>query len=77
MTGHETGGDEGAALAEACLALVEDGVPMQTLSTALGRGPTWVHWLLGRHDLRPQKRETRSTRRRTRDVSDASGPRPA
>ena len=65
--GHrETGGDDGAVLAGACLGLVEDGVPMHTLSTALDHGPTWMHWLLGRHDLRPEKREVRSARRRTR-----------
>lgn len=67
--GHrETGGDEGAVLAAACLELVEDGVPMQTLSIALGRGPTWVHWLLGRHGLRPEPHEVRSTSRRTRGM---------
>lgn len=38
---------------------------MQTLSRALGRGPTWVHWLLELHDERPQTREARTTRRRT------------
>lgn len=65
--GHrETRGEEGAELAAACSALVADGVPMQTLSLAMGRGATWVHWLLGRHDLRPAEREGRSTARRTR-----------
>lgn len=72
--GHrETGGDEGAVLAAACLELVEDGVPMQTLSIALGRGPTWVHWLLGRHGLRPEPHEVRSTSRRTRTVDEDDG----
>ena len=65
--GHrDTAGEEGEALAEACAALVMDGVPMQTLSLAMGRGATWVHWLLGRHDLRPAERQGRSARRRTR-----------
>lgn len=36
-------GDEGRLLAEACRELVLSGVPMATLSTAIGRGPTWVH----------------------------------
>lgn len=63
--GHrETRGDEGAELAAACAALVAGGVPMQTLSLAMGRGATWVHWLLGRHDLRPAQRQGRSTRTR-------------
>lgn len=66
--GHrDTRGEAGAALAEACLAVVEDGVPMQTLSLALDRGPTWVHWLLGRHDCLPEARASRSTSRKTRD----------
>jgi hypothetical protein len=60
------GGPEGLELAEACLVLVEGGVPMQTLSRALDHGPTWVHWLLGKHDLRPAERQSRSTSRRTR-----------
>lgn len=65
--GHrETGGEEGAELATACAALVADGVPMQTLSLAMGRGATWVHWLLGRHDLRTSERSGSSTRRRSR-----------
>lgn len=65
--GHrETRGEEGAELAEACSALVADGVPMQTLSLAMGRGVTWVHWLLGQHDLRTAERTGTSTRRRTR-----------
>lgn len=59
-------GPEGRHLAEECRAVVDDGVPMQTLSLALGRGPTWVHWLLGLHDLRPERRATATTRRRTR-----------
>lgn len=63
--GHrETRGEEGAELAEACAALVADGVPMQTLSLAMGRGATWVHWLLGQHDLRPTQRQSRSNRTR-------------
>lgn len=42
--GHlDMGGPKGLAVAERCLALVEDGVPMQTLSLALERGATWVH----------------------------------
>lgn len=66
--GHrETRGDEGAELAEACAALVAGGVPMQTLSLAMGRGATWVHWLLGQHDLRPAQRQSTSTTRRTRE----------
>lgn len=67
--GHrETRGDEGAELAEACAALVAGGVPMQTLSLAMGRGATWVHWLLGQHDLQAAEREGLSTRRRSRDA---------
>ncbi|WP_062946868.1 hypothetical protein [Brachybacterium sp. sponge] len=63
--GHrETRAEEGAELAEACAALVAEGVPMQTLSLAMGRGATWVHWLLGQHDLRPVQRQSRSTRTR-------------
>ncbi|MFE7604937.1 hypothetical protein ACFU1Q_07195 [Brachybacterium paraconglomeratum] len=66
--GHgETLSDEGAELAEACAALVAGGVPMQTLSLAMGRGATWVHWLLGQHDLRPAQRQSTSTTRRTRE----------
>ena len=66
--GHrETRGEEGAELAAACAALVADGVPMQTLSLAMGRGATWVHWLLGQHDLRPAQRQSTSTTRRTRE----------
>ncbi|MBK0332063.1 helix-turn-helix domain-containing protein [Brachybacterium sp. MASK1Z-5] len=65
--GHlDLGGPEGLQVATACLALVEDGVPMATLSRALGHGPTWVHWLLGKHDLQPPERQSRSTSRRTR-----------
>ncbi|GEM_PF-2672879 len=63
---RETTGPEGELLADACLALIEDGVPMQTLSLALGRGPIWAHWLLGKHDRRPQPRAARSTSHRTR-----------
>lgn len=66
--GHrDTGNEHGRELAISCRDLVEAGVPMQTLSRALGRGPTWVHWLLSRHDLRPSQRDGRSTSRRTRD----------
>lgn len=36
------------------------------LSVALGRGATWLHWLLGCHDLRPELRKARTTTRRTR-----------
>lgn len=68
--GHrDTAGEHGLLLALACRELVDDGVPMQTLSRALGRGPTWVHWLLGRHDQQPASREARSTSRRTRSIS--------
>jgi len=59
-------GPEGRLLAEACREVVDDGVPMSTLASALGRGPTWVHWLLGCHDLRPQRRPVQTTARRTR-----------
>lgn len=59
-------GPEGRLLAEACRSIVEDGVPMSTLASALGRGPTWVHWLLGCHDLRPERRPAQTTARRTR-----------
>lgn len=60
-----TAGPEGMELAQACRSLVDDGVPMQPLSLALGRASTWVHWLLGRHDLLPPRRPARSTARRT------------
>jgi len=60
-------GSEGRTLAEACRTVVDDGVPMSTLSTALGRGPTWVHWLLGCHGLRLEPRQVLTTTRRTRD----------
>lgn len=63
---RNTRGPEGRALAEACRALVDDGIPMATLSTALGRGPTWIHWLLGTHDLRPDPHRVQTTSRRTR-----------
>jgi len=59
-------GIEGRILAEACRVLIEDGVPMDTLSRAIGRGATWVHWLLGIHDLRPEPRAVNTTARRTR-----------
>lgn len=57
---------EGRTLAEACRILVDDGIPMATLSQALGRGPTWMHWLLSIHDLRPEPRPAHTTARRTR-----------
>ncbi|HEX7351638.1 hypothetical protein [Brachybacterium sp.] len=67
--GHrDMGGPEGLTVAERCLALVGDGVPMQTLSLALEHGATWVHWLLGKHGLRPVQRQARSTSRRTRSA---------
>lgn len=65
------GGSEGLEVARACLALVEDGVLMSTLSISLERGATWVHWLLGNHDLRPAQRQSRSTSRRTRPLDTA------
>ncbi|MFE5777509.1 hypothetical protein [Brachybacterium sp. NPDC056505] len=63
---------EGREVAEVCARIVGDGVPMQALSTALGHGPTWVHWLLGKHDLRPEPRSARSTSRRTRTIDTTS-----
>lgn len=65
---HDMRGPEGRAVAEACHELVTDGVPMQTLSTALGRAATWVHWIFDIHDLRPATRATQSTARRTRPL---------
>lgn len=65
---HDMRGPEGRAVAQACHDLVADGVPMQTLSTALGRAVSWVHWLFGIHDLRPATRPTQSTARRTREL---------
>ncbi|HEX7350574.1 hypothetical protein [Brachybacterium sp.] len=59
-------GEEGRVLAGACRSVVDDGVPMQRLSVALGRGATWLHWLLSCHDLRPELRKARTTTRRTR-----------
>ena len=61
-------GPDGRAVAQACSDLVATGVPMQTLSRALGRGPTWVHWLLSLHDLRPAPRASQSAARRTREL---------
>lgn len=61
-------GDEGRALALACRTLVDDGIPMGTLSRAMGRGATWLHWLLTVHDLRPDHHAGSSTSRRTRDL---------
>lgn len=67
--GHlDMAGPEGLELARGCLVLVEDGVPMVTLSRALDRGPTWVHWLLSKHELRPAERQSRSTSRKTRSL---------
>lgn len=63
---RDTKGPEGRALAEACRVLVDDGIPMTTLSKALGRGPTWMHWLLSTHDLRPDPHRIQTTSRRTR-----------
>lgn len=63
---HAVRSPEGRALAEACHNLVTDGIPMATLSRALGRGPTWMHWLLSIHDLRPNPRAAHTTTRRTR-----------
>lgn len=57
---------EDRALAEACRALIDDGVPMSPLSQALGRGATWMHWLLSCHDLRTDPRPAQTTARRTR-----------
>lgn len=60
--GHRaTGGDEGREFAEACRRIVTDVVPMDTLSRALGRGPTFVYSLLGRHDMRIEPRRARPT----------------
>lgn len=59
-------GDEGRALAQACRELVDDGIPMATLSQAMGRSPTWVHWLLSIHDLRPDPHPVSTTSRRSR-----------
>lgn len=63
---RSTRGPEGRALAEACRSLIDDGIPMATLSKALGRGPTWIHWLLSSHDLRPDPRPVKTTSRRSR-----------
>ncbi|SLM92703.1 hypothetical protein [Brachybacterium nesterenkovii] len=52
-------GDEGRAL-------VDDGVPMLTLARGLGRGATWIHFILECHDLRPTPHPIKSTARRTR-----------
>lgn len=62
----------GADLAAACRAIVDDGVPMGTLSRALGRGVTWVHRLLALHDERPTPHPGRTTGRRTRELHDAA-----
>ncbi|WP_263310247.1 hypothetical protein [Brachybacterium atlanticum] len=63
-------GSKGRLLAEACRAVIDDGVPMQTLSIALGHSTGWVHWLLGCHDLRLEPRPVRTTARRTRSEGD-------
>lgn len=47
-------------------ALVDDGVPMLTLARDLGRGATWIHFILECHDLRPAPHAIKSTARRTR-----------
>lgn len=65
---RNTRSTEGRALAEACRHLVEDGIPMATLAKSLGRGPTWIHWLLNTHDLRPEPRQVQTTSRRTRST---------
>lgn len=49
---HDVRGSEGRTVAQACRELVISGVPMQALSRAIGRGPTWMHRLLSIHDLR-------------------------
>lgn len=56
-----TRSEDARNLAVACRTLVDDGVPMQTLSLALGRSKGWVLWLLGIHDLLPDKRIACST----------------
>lgn len=66
-SGHrDTRGPEGRALAEACRELIDKGIPMATLSIAMGRGASYVVWLLGSHDLKPPLRAGRSTSRRAR-----------
>lgn len=62
-------GTEGRALAAACLEVVLTGVPMSSLSRALDRGPTWVHWLLSCHEMQPPKRRVHTTSRRTRETA--------
>ena len=47
-------------------AVIDDGVPMQTLSVAIGHSTGWVHWLLSCHDLRPKPRPVATTSRMTR-----------
>lgn len=59
-------GPEGRLLAETCRAVIDDGVPMQTLSVAIGHSTGWVHWLLSCHDLRPKPRPVATTSRMTR-----------
>lgn len=65
--GHrDTAGPEGLVLARACAAIVADGVTMDALSLAMGRGANFVCRLLARHDLRPTPHPARTTSRRTR-----------
>lgn len=59
-------GPEERRPAEACRSIVDDGVPMEALSVALGRGTTWLHGLLGCHDLQPETRPVQTIFRRTR-----------
>lgn len=62
-------GEEGRQLAEACLELVLSGIPMTTLSKAIGRGATWLHWLFKCHDLHPDPHAAGTTSRRTRELT--------
>lgn len=62
-------GEEGRYLAEACQELVLSGIPMATLSKAIGRGATWMHWLLKCHDLHPDPHAAGTTSRRTRALT--------
>lgn len=55
-----------AILATIATALGVVGLLMRDMARALGRGHTWVHWILGIHDLRPPPHAVRSTGRRTR-----------
>lgn len=62
-------GEEGRQLAEACQELVLSGVPMATLSKAIGRGATWLHWLFTCHDLHPDPHAAGTASRRTRELT--------